>query len=341
MSRTVPSISICLLLFFFSLPIQASRYNGLRHSADPGYTQTDLMNAAGALYSDINFLTSLNNDGYARLPNAVPKHLVERALGEVNRMLAVTKNIDFFKGYLFPNTTQLTDVFNESFLPFLMRKLFGEFNNCTLIPRATQDTCPSAKEYHQNTVQLAIRFPGDGCPDQICDKDYYAKDHEKWEWHIDGISNKFVGHTSLHFDTIENYDALVGVLLSDIPEVLSGELSVYPKSHRYLADYFSKFGFDEVAKTGTAALPRGYGHTEKVLKTPPVPLLGKAGDAYIFSYNTAHFVNINQSPYIRYALYFRVVGPKLAAKPFADTAHIFNPTQNWNFAPNSHLHQEV
>ncbi len=57
--------------------------------------------------------------------------------------------------------------------------------------------------------------------------------------------------------------------------------------------------------------------------------IGKAGDAFICNYMTAHFVAPNTSPHIRYACYFRIRGPKFEIDPKAKDAMLW---------PNIHLH---
>ena len=43
-------------------------------------------------------------------------------------------------------------------------------------------------------------------------------------WHIDGCASEFEPGVTDHFGEIHNFTALVGVLLSDVPEPMSGEL---------------------------------------------------------------------------------------------------------------------
>ena len=42
--------------------------------------------------------------------------------------------------------------------------------------------------------------------------------------HIDGCPNDFIPNLTDHYGEIHNFDALVGMLLSDVPEKMSGEL---------------------------------------------------------------------------------------------------------------------
>ena len=59
--------------------------------------------------------------------------------------------------------------------------------------------------------------------------------------------------------------------------------------------------------------------------------IGKAGDAFICNYMTAHFVAPNTCPNIRYACYFRIRGPAFDEDPKAKEAMLY---------PNIHLHLE-
>ncbi len=50
-------------------------------------------------------------------------------------------------------------------------------------------------------------------------------------------------------------------------------------------------------------------HTDQLIGSKVHHCIGKAGDVFLANYTTAHFVNANVSPKIRYAVYFRVKGP--------------------------------
>jgi hypothetical protein len=105
-------------------------------------------------------------------------------------------------------------------------------------------------------------------------------------WHIDGLPSNFIPGLTDHFGEVHNFDALCGILLSDVPEPMAGELCAYPGSHYKLADYFKKHGLDDVAKKG--ALPTG-DKTDAIFGgTMPTHCTGKAGDVFLANYMTGN-----------------------------------------------------
>jgi hypothetical protein len=129
-------------------------------------------------------------------------------------------------------------------------------------------------------------------------------------WHIDGCPNKFIPGTTDHFGKIHNFNVLIGVLLSDVKKPMSGELVVYPGSHEALAAHFrtQKGVLDKLRDKGMDHLPTQ--QTDTLFKRPVVHCTGKAGDVFLANYMTAHLIAPNASPDIRYAVYFRVSGPR-------------------------------
>ena len=70
--------------------------------------------------------------------------------------------------------------------------------------------------------------------------------------------------------------------------------------------------------------------TNELIGSEVYHCLGKAGDIFLANYNTAHFVNANISPNIRYAVYFRVKGPAFGSDIHCANA-MLDPLANWNF----------
>jgi hypothetical protein len=102
------------------------------------------------------------------------------------------------------------------------------------------------------------------------------------------------------------------VLLSDVPDKMSGELCVYPGSHEKMALHFAPPGvIEDVRVRGNKALPTGAGTDTLFGGAAAVHCTGRAGDVFVANYLTAHFVAPNMSPHIRYAVYFRVHAPSL------------------------------
>ena len=93
-----------------------------------------------------------------------------------------------------------------------------------------------------------------------------------------------------HYGEVHNFDALVGMLLSDVPEKMSGELCVYPGSHVALAEYFKQgSNLQDLAAHGHSKLPTG-APTDRLFKRPVVHCTGKAGDCFLANYMTAHLI---------------------------------------------------
>ena len=129
-------------------------------------------------------------------------------------------------------------------------------------------------------------------------------------WHIDGCASDFIPGVTDHYGTIHNFNMLIGCLLSDVPEPMSGELCCYPGSHVKMANYLQEKGrLNELRTKGNAVLPTG-NKTDDIFERPVFHGTGKAGDLFIANYLTAHFIAPNTAPDIRYAVYFRVKGPR-------------------------------
>jgi hypothetical protein len=77
---------------------------------------------------------------------------------------------------------------------------------------------------------------------------------------------------------------LLGVFLSNIPNRFWGNFCVWPGTHRLFAEYFREHGADSLLQ----GLP-------PVEMPEPEQLLAQTGDALIC-----------QSPYVRYAVFFRM-----------------------------------
>lgn len=274
------------------------------------------MKAEAAERCNADMFRCLRTDGFVHLKDAVPQKLVRKARQEINRELgSSSQSADAFKAKSFPDRAEITDLFNASMVPFILRHLLGPLG---------QD-----REYHQDRGQLALRFPGDMCHDGTCECDFGTFENVRRAWHIDGCPSNFLPGVSDHWGKIMNFDALVGILLSDIPETMSGELCCYPGSHTLLAQYFKKHGLDDVYKKGNAALPTGT-RTDELLGRKPAHCIGRAGDVFIANYMTAHFIAPNTAPDIRYAVYFRVRGPALEREH--TQASMLDPLMHWRLS---------
>ena len=238
-------------------------------------------------------LRELHRNGFVHLPGLVPEVLVREALREANRQIGLSAaGVEQFRSKSFPRHSAVNDLFNRTVLAPLLQRLLGY---------------PEAPRMWEG--QWALRFPGDLCPGSRCDCPAAHYEDVRRQWHIDGCANTFLPGVTDHYGELHNFDALVGVLLSDVPRHMSGELCCYPGSHWALAECFGRAGkLDDLYRRGNDAFPVGAA-TDRLFPAPPVPCLGRAGDVYLVNHMTAHYVAPNASPDIRYAVYFRVKGP--------------------------------
>lgn len=257
--------------------------------------------------------SSLRENGFVKLTNVIDPNLLDDALGEVHFMLGQSKDVEVFQNKNVPQGPALSAVFNDSVLPFIFSFLFG---------------CAVEEVQRTHGAQVALRFPGDGCM-----KDTRLSTNDHWKgvskgWHIDGLPSDFLPGMTDHFGEIQNFDALVGVLLRDVPEVQSGEVCFYSGSHQELAEWIgeSPDRLELLKIHGMAALPK----SDQVFKeVSPFHGTGKKGDVFIANYMTAHLIAPNTSVNIRYALYFRIKSPRFGrGKQYCEES-ILNPWIHW------------
>ena len=261
---------------------------------------------------DREVLQGFKDNGFVRLSGLIGPDIIRNALREVNRQIGQSQSgVDQFKAKSFPSQPEITNLFNKSGIPSLLKLLLGDKRNP-----------------YQGAGQLAIRFPGDACPPGTTETNYNHSEAVRKGWHIDGCPSNFIPGITDHYGEIHNFDCLVGVLLSTTTQENSGELCVYPKSHYDLASYFqTKANLDAVYKKGNEKLPTGV-KTDQVLKNKPVHCLGNAGDVFLANYMTAHYIAPNTSENIRYAVYFRVKSSAFGHKGHCKRP-MLEPWVNW------------
>jgi len=208
--------------------------------------------------------------GYTVLPGLVPQELVRRARKAINHSLG--EGID---PALLPtmraqtycpelrNSPVISDLFNATEGVSLDESLLGgrTFN----LPTGGQ---------------IALRFPRED--DEL----------PPFRPHLDGVPTATNGVTS---GTIGSFTALIGVLLSEVPESNSGNFTVLPGSHRSTAAYFREHG--------TRVFLDGFPPIER---PEPVQITGRPGDMIFCHYQVGHGIAPNISPNIRYAIFFRL-----------------------------------
>jgi len=89
---------------------------------------------------------------------------------------------------------------------------------------------------------------------------------------------------------------LIGILLNDLPDELSGNLSLFPGSHLSLQQHFRKVGANTLLESKLPDIDLG----------APVQITGNAGDMVLVHYQMAHTVSPNISGNVRYVVYFRL-----------------------------------
>ncbi|TDH70749.1 hypothetical protein CCR75_009772 [Bremia lactucae] len=215
-------------------------------------------------------------NGYLQIRGVVPMHLVNTALRTINHKLGVAKNLSNggAEGAVklagnTSNSKSILDLFYLSDVGKYVEALVG----------AGQVVPPVG-------AQIALRFPEIGEPQEPLGT----------EWHTDGMRQ----------GCIHPFTLLVGIALSNVSEPLSGNLTVFPGSHKLLQNRFTSDGKlngydDECIKAesiwGDGTLPD--------LGTP-VQLLASRGDLVLAHPNLAHRGGLNFSPDIRYQVYFRI-----------------------------------
>jgi hypothetical protein len=129
-------------------------------------------------------------------------------------------------------------------------------------------------------AQIALRFPT---------MDDAPKRHGP---HIDGMYSPTNGVPE---GSILNFTALLGVMLSDVPEPDGGNFTVWPGSYRQYEKYFQEKGAQSLLQRMPGVpLPE------------PVQITGKAGDVVLAHYLLGHSVAPNMSGDVRYMIFFRL-----------------------------------
>jgi hypothetical protein len=208
--------------------------------------------------------------GYVHIRGGVPQHLVNDALKAINHSLGngiPVEKVDQFRSQSFCPELQsdpvILNLFHQSQAPELLQSVI----DLDLV-------------HPVRGGQIALRFPNrDSEPRQA-------------RPHLDGMHSPLNGVPK---GTIHNFTALVGVLLSDLPNRHAGNFTVWPGSHLLYEQYFKEHGAESLLN----GLP-------PVQLPEPVQVTGNAGDLIIAHYMLGHGVTPNISPHIRYAVFFRI-----------------------------------
>ena len=125
---------------------------------------------AAATIADARLRQQLRDNGFLHLPGVADPEVVATALREINRQLGHAQGgTDAFKAKTFATAAAVTDLFNRSMMPHILKKLLG-----------------GGASYRMSSGQLALRFPGDACVGDGCE---CPLDHfesvRKWCTHTD------------------------------------------------------------------------------------------------------------------------------------------------------------
>ncbi len=224
--------------------------------------------------------TSFISDGYVCVPGAVPRAQVDAVVRAINHDIG--KGID---------PAMLPTYRVQSYCPSLVSTplVTGLFNDSPAMA-LFQSALGAGRVKPVTGSQIALRFPGSANP-PINPPINSPKLNPP---HVDGISNA-EGTNGVPKGSIANFTALACILLSDLPEPLSGNFMVWPGTHRSNAAHLRVHG--------SRALLHGMPNTNL---PEPVQITGRAGDLIIAHYLLGHSVAPHLSPHIRYACFFRV-----------------------------------
>ncbi len=217
---------------------------------------------------DLNQKRRMLDDGYIVIPGVVPRPMIEEALREINHRLGLgrTQTMD---AYADSRDYWSDDTDAPAIMDLLLKSPLWDLAESAVKP---------GKLLKPNSGQIALRFPS------------VNNSHGGPASHIDGF------YSPNAKKSISRFTMLVGVLLNDLPDKYMGNLTVYPGTHRQIADYIKANGTSPL-RTGLAG---------KIDLPEAVQITGKAGDVVLCHYQLAHDKEQNLSHLIRYAAYWRI-----------------------------------
>ncbi len=213
-------------------------------------------------------------EGYLQIPNAIPRHLVDRALRAVNHSIGhVGKTGEdrerhrspFFCAELLESDVIL-DLYRKSNVMAIAESMLGTGNVLDV---------KSAKPYP--------RFPD--APDTTS---------PRLGGHIDGVGSGSNGMPKGYYR--RSFSMFAVIYLDDVPEAESGNFTVWPQSHETFAEYFRQHGHTVLAK-GTPRIE---------MPCDPVMVTGKAGDLILAHHQIYHAGGYNLSARVRHAAIARL-----------------------------------
>ncbi|MBI2790077.1 MAG: phytanoyl-CoA dioxygenase family protein [Elusimicrobia bacterium] len=214
----------------------------------------------------------LKRDGFVVLPGLVSPEATGRAVREINNRLGTGKHPD--KDHDADPVDYLSEYVSTPAVLDLARGA---------VRAVAESLLGAGKVEPLSQGQVVLRFPAEN--DEVVYKKLI---------HVDGLYASKDGLGTKAGKPLR-YSLCAGVFLSDVPKPDMGNLTVYPGTHRLIAE--------TVRKKGLAALK---GDLEERLDLPaPVQVTGKTGDVVLFHFQLAHDKARNFSPFIRRVAYFR------------------------------------
>lgn len=213
-------------------------------------------------------------EGYIKIPGVIPQVLVDAARRAVNHSIGhvglggedSSRNRGAFYCAELLQAPVILDLFNKSPAIEIAESLMGVGNIQPVV---------SAKPYPRFPLPL-------------------GEDPPAPRGHIDGIGNGSNGTAKGAYK--RGFTAFAVVYLADVLEPNSGNFTVWPKSHRFFADYFTKEGHQVLAN----GVPR--------LEMPeePVMITANAGDLILAHHQIFHGACSNAAPDVRHAVITRL-----------------------------------
>jgi hypothetical protein len=213
---------------------------------------------------------AIYEQGFVHLPGVVPRVMLEATLRAINHSV----------GEGMP-TEEMVRMRAQTYSRELTRTpVITDLLNATPALLLAESAIGAGKIRPINGGQIALRFPTMQDPPP------------PGRPHLDGMYSPTNGVPE---GTIQNFTALVGVLLSDLPGPGAGNFTVWPGTHHLYERYFR----EHTPQSLLDGMP-------DVPLPEPLQITGRAGDVVLCHYQIAHGVTPNVSPHVRYAIFFRL-----------------------------------
>jgi hypothetical protein len=212
-------------------------------------------------------------EGYLKIPNVVPKIMIDNALRAVNHSIGyvglggedpANNRSAFFCAELLEAPVVL-DLFHKTPAFALAEELIG----------------------HGNVLPLARAKPYPRFPELLNGEDIVHRGH------LDGIGNGSNGMPKGYYN--RGFTAFAVIYLADVLEPNSGNFTVWPKSHRTLNNFFKENGHEVLAN----------GMPKLDFPEAPVMVTANAGDLILAHNLIFHTGGVNSSPNVRHAVIAR------------------------------------